>query len=130
MVQETETRESDSVKKFRVESADAQDAINSIPFSLGEPYNKQSPFTTLQKMNANRVADGVFEIVCVFEYKPPVWVEHIEDVGENYKLTIRRRDDSSFCVLIPVEVSDSFENRCVSGGGEFGLNLVSEGHYT
>jgi len=130
MVREIETPGDEPVRTFRVESVEAKDAINAIPFSFGEPYNKQSPFVTLQTMNANRVADGVFEVECVFEYKPPVWVEHIEEAGENYKLTLRRRDDSSFCVLIPVEVSDSFENRCVSEGGEYGLNMVTQGHYT
>jgi hypothetical protein len=52
-------------------------------------------------------------------------------VGD-YIVTIRRQDGSEVRVIIPREDSASYESRCVeAGSGEiFGLNLVTEGHYT
>lgn len=55
-----------------------------------------------------------------------------ELVTDNYIVTIRRQDGSEVRVMIPREDSASYESRCMEAGSSkiFGLNLVTEGHYT
>jgi len=54
------------------------------------------------------------------------------ELGEdNYVLTIRRQDGSELQVLIPREDSAAtYERDCIKPGQVFGLNFVTEGHYT
>lgn len=48
-----------------------------------------------------------------------------EVVTDNYIVTIRRQDGSEVRVMIPREERD-----WIKTGEVFGLNLVTEGHYT
>jgi hypothetical protein len=50
---------------------------------------------------------------------------------DNYLVTIRRQDGSEVRVMIPREDSKAkYESDCIKPGKVFGLNLVTEGHYT
>ena len=55
-----------------------------------------------------------------------------EVVTDNYIVTIRRQDGSDVRVMIPREDAGNYESLCIENGdGQlFGLNLVTEGHYT
>ena len=52
--------------------------------------------------------------------------------GGDYIVTIRRQDGSEVRVMIPREDAGNYESLCMENGeGQlFGLNLVTEGHYT
>jgi hypothetical protein len=50
---------------------------------------------------------------------------------DNYLVTICRQDGSEVRVRIPREDSKAkYESDCIRDGKTFGLNLVTEGHYT
>ena len=54
-----------------------------------------------------------------------------EVVTDNYIVTIRRQDGSEVRVMIPREdSSETYERNCIRPGHLFGLNLVTEGHYS
>lgn len=54
-----------------------------------------------------------------------------EVVTDNYIVTIRRQDGSEVRVMIPREDSgNSFERNCIKLGQVYGLNLVTEEHYS
>ena len=49
---------------------------------------------------------------------------------QDYFVQLERKDGSTLTVMIPREDVDTRASRAVSNGGLFGLNLVSEEHYT
>ena len=53
----------------------------------------------------------------------------VESTDNDYQAEIKRPDGSIVKVLIPREDSPTFASRCVKEG-VFGLNLVTEGHYS
>jgi hypothetical protein len=58
-------------------------------------------------------------------------IVHCEHNNEDYTVTLQRPDGSLVKVLIPCEWADGFPNACASTSVEpFGLNCVTEGHYT
>lgn len=54
-----------------------------------------------------------------------------ERQNENYVVELERPDGSRVKILIPVEGVKSYPNSCIANGRRpFGLNFVTEEHYT
>jgi len=65
------------------------------------------------------------------EREPQVVVVRCQHDADDYTVTLSRPDGSEIRVLIPHEKGTGFPSKCVERSrGPFGLNLVTDGHYS